>query len=268
MKKKLCVLLSATMLASVSFLPYYASASDENFISGYEDGTFRPDVKLTRAEAVSMISQLVSGNSKNDIVFSDVDTSSWYYDALTELSAKNMLNSYGVKFEGTKNITRLEFAEFIYIYKHGFNARVTREDMFSSLISGGIISGYEDGTYRQNGELTRAEAVAIINRITEKAVNKENAKQVFEDVTDTHWAYADIYAATASDSTKDTGKKMVKDPAWGDNIQYQPGVTYPIAPPADYATKAMDKFNEKGSEWVQVGMINDTLRSHGVTYIK
>ncbi len=265
MKKKLCLLLSAAILASASLMPYYASAADEAFISGYEDGTFRPDGKLTRAEAASMISQLISGNSAKDIAFSDVDGESWYYSALTELNAKDMLNSYGTKFEGNKNITRLEFAELIYIYKNGYKAQATREDMFTSLTSSGIISGYEDGTYRQNGELTRAEAVALVNRITEKAVDKEGAKQVFDDVTDAHWAFADTYAATASESSEIAGKNMFTDPAWGDNIQYQPGVTYPIAPPADQATKEMDKYNEKGSEWVTVGMINDDLRSKGVT---
>ena len=264
MKKKICLILSAIMVTGAAMIPHYAFAAEGVFISGYEDGTFRPDGKLTRAEAASMMSQLIRGNTKEDVDFSDVEVTDWYYDALAELNSRNMLNSYGNAFEGWKNITRIEFAELIYIYKNGYKEAVTRDDMFSYLIKQGIISGYEDGTYRKNGELTRAEAVALVNRITAKTVEKESARQVFSDVTNVHWAYADIFAAT-SKKGEGSGKKMVTDPVWGDNIKYQPGVTYPIAPPADQSTKEMDKYNEKGKEWVTVGMINDDLRAKGVT---
>jgi fimbrial isopeptide formation D2 family protein len=59
----------------------------------------------------------------------------------------------------------------------------------SYLASRGIVTGYEDGTFRPNAPITRAELTAIISRFFEFIEFGENS---FTDVSDNHWALAYI----------------------------------------------------------------------------
>lgn len=61
--------------------------SANGVIKGYEDGTFRPDAPVTKAEFVSMFSRLFDkyGDSKPDYDFKDVPSSNWAYDAVSKV---------------------------------------------------------------------------------------------------------------------------------------------------------------------------------------
>lgn len=56
----------------------------------------------------------------------------------------------------------------------------------------GYIGGYEDGTFRPERNITKAEFAAILNRIIN--INTPNTQQQpqYVDVKPTHWAYKDI----------------------------------------------------------------------------
>lgn len=65
-------------------------------LSGYEDGTFRPDTSITRAEFCAMVSaalNLPSGGKP--LSFSDTDTSAWYSDAVSAMAAQGFVTGYG-----------------------------------------------------------------------------------------------------------------------------------------------------------------------------
>lgn len=59
----------------------------------------------------------------------------------------------------------------------------------------GWINGYEDGTFRPNASLIRAEATKLLNRATNRSLNVVNFVTSFSDVPYTYWAYSDIQSA-------------------------------------------------------------------------
>ena len=69
----------------------------------------------------------------------------------------------------------------------------------------GWINGYEDMTFRGEKDITRAEAVAVVNRLLEREADKEYLERyhqnitIFSDMKDkNHWAYYDVIEATNS----------------------------------------------------------------------
>lgn len=59
----------------------------------------------------------------------------------------------------------------------------------------GIVTGYEDGMFRPNGKLTRAEAAAMIYRLLGRGP-LYGAQQRWTDVPQSHWAFGYIQEAT------------------------------------------------------------------------
>ena len=69
-----------------------------------------------------------------------------------------------------------------------------------SFISYGWITGYSDNTFRPQATITRAEVVTIVNRMLNRAADRNfvdhNAVAQFDDVSNTYWAYYNIMEAT------------------------------------------------------------------------
>jgi len=130
---------------------------NKGLISGYPDGTFKPNANITRAEFAQMISGYVTvgGNATN---FKDVNDH-WAKEAIEKLY-------------GNKSVT-----------------------------------GYPDGTFKPNDEITRAEAVTILNSVFGRVSNTQSFDSVksslksFGDVKSSDWFYANVMdASNAHDS--------------------------------------------------------------------
>ena len=63
----------------------------------------------------------------------------------------------------------------------------------ASAVNGGYISGYPDGSFGPNNQITRAEAVTILNKI--RGCASLDQGKSFTDVPVSHWAYKAITAA-------------------------------------------------------------------------
>ncbi|WP_346042407.1 S-layer homology domain-containing protein, partial [Paraclostridium tenue] len=93
-------LISSMLLSSILITPIYVQANPKlklsdisthwakkeinqfissGYVNGYEDGTFRPDNSITRAEFVKLVNKYFGFNNKEDIKFSDINTNDWYY---------------------------------------------------------------------------------------------------------------------------------------------------------------------------------------------
>ena len=245
MKKWLHLILAAALCAS-SAVPVYAEENSnfKTYVEGYEDRTFRPSQTITRAEAVSLIAGLVDDKS-TPVSYPDVSSEAWYYNALCKLNANGFLVNFTGNFEPDKNITRLELCEFVYMLKH--DEQKDPAEMFAELVSEGIVKGYDDGSYGAETDVSRAEAVTLINRALGVVANADTTsdlyRRTFKDMPLDHWAFYDVLIAA------------------NHNKEF---ISLPEAPPEDYATKVFDKYNEKGNEWQQVGMINDEYRAKGM----
>ncbi|MBS6535409.1 S-layer homology domain-containing protein [Peptoniphilus harei] len=192
------------------------------YVVGYPDGTFGPERNITRAEAVAMFTRLVRGKvetTSRTTRYSDANNQ-WYSDALNYATDKGYISGYtNGKFNPNANMTREEFAQMISKYvaenvkKVEDNTLISFKDVsdknwsksaIQDALERGIIKGYEDGTFRGDRDITRAEAVRMLNRTfdrktTEKSITKDiDAKKLnmFKDVSPKHWAFYEILDAS------------------------------------------------------------------------
>lgn len=95
---------------------YVSAAFEGGIIKGYEDGTFKPNGRITRAEIAVMLSRafdLVDGDTVKD--FNDVPTGNWSFDAIRNLSSNDIIKGYkDGKFKPNNLVTRAEFATMLY----------------------------------------------------------------------------------------------------------------------------------------------------------
>ena len=159
---------------------YYDNVMDaaaNEYVSGYEDGTFKPGNSVTRAEFASMIAKAMGYDDSlaGETRFKDVAADKWYAGAITFCADNGIISGYDDgTFQPGKTISRQEVAS---ILKNAFNLTGNTGDLFpdDSAIAGwakenvyavkhsGLMKGYEeDGTFRPNGLMTRAEAASIL----------------------------------------------------------------------------------------------------------
>lgn len=173
------------------------------YISGYPNGTFRPDQLVKRAEAAAMLAQFVIANQKADHLPKDVPSESWYMDSMQTLIGAGLLFGYG---DGTvkpnKAVTRAEMTAFIVRMKGlepqtGQYTDVLTNHWANQVIGAarqaGIVAGYPDGSFKPDQAITRAEAVAMVNRAF--GYTGRGSSRNFADVTPAHWAYGEIQKA-------------------------------------------------------------------------
>lgn len=185
---------------------YLSDSSNNSYIKGYEDNTFRPKGKITRAEAATMIARLLNGNknlNNNSTKFSD-SNNMWYSGAIDFVSNSGIISGYpGNKFMPNKFITRAEFVQMISNYlgnevdgKSSFldTEGHWAEDAIHIVSDKGYVKGYGNGEFKPNKEITRAEAVKILNETF--SVKDNGIKNVkFNDVNRSDWFYNEIAKA-------------------------------------------------------------------------
>ena len=193
-----------------------------NYVAGYEDGTFRPQNNMTKAEAVVLLTRLLADESfiKGNFTssFNDVEKGSWYESYIGFFESLDLLKLISLRgnteFAPTKNITRAEFAQLIYevtsLFENGGHLKLGYvpdldfEDKLytaaSSAIANGIVTGYEDGTFRPDNNVTRAEVVTMINRLLGRTPTNTAGEVTFADTGD-HWANGQILAACNPEGT-------------------------------------------------------------------
>ncbi len=196
------------------------NTTDHNaYMGGYEDGTFGPSRSITRAEVASAFHRLLLDKDTDmDKTFSDVAEDSWYYETVTALASMGLIGGYeDGTFRPDQAITRAEFAAMATRFAKPSDAKkVTFTDVdkdswyydaVRTAVSYGWIGGYEDGTFRPEQKISRAEAIAIMNRmlarIADHSAIDDGAGTRFVDVAENHWAFYDITeAATAHDYSR------------------------------------------------------------------
>lgn len=117
------------------FAPYIDSAASQNLITGYPDGTFRPNAPITRAEAVQMLytmsSQLIAVNTVDQpidslIHFNDVSKNDWFMTPVAASYYYNLVDGVSAdRFEPNRNLNRAEAAKIIKLFRDLENAGTT-----------------------------------------------------------------------------------------------------------------------------------------------
>lgn len=196
-----------------------ASGTHNAYVTGYEDKTIKPDNNITRAEAAALISRISTGfDSDKDYdvsKFADVDNGAWFAKNVGYAAENNIVSGYDDgSFRPENTITREEFAAMICRFmKYDTSASEVFSDVpsehwaapyIAAMKANGIISGYEDGSFGLGRNITRAEAIAMINRALGRVPNEEKINAYISSngypATDIegHWAAAQIIEAAVS----------------------------------------------------------------------
>lgn len=187
------------------------------YIIGAPDGLVRPEASITRAEVATILFRCFTDESRayywsTENPFSDVEKSDWYNNAISTLTKAGVIkgNPDGT-FHPQSPITRAEYATMLSRYYAIENSDgVSFSDIEGhwaeeAIISGavhGYINGDPDGRFRPDEPITRAEAMALTNRVLgRKPVNNHLLDDMIKwpDNADTNkWYYADVQEATNS----------------------------------------------------------------------
>lgn len=177
----------------------------------------RPEGKITRAEVATIYFRMLTDESRTKFWsqssgYSDVKAGDWFNNAVSTLSNAGIIAGYeDGSFRPNGYITRAEFAT---IAARFFDVTYNGKDLFPD-ISGhwakdyinqaankGFVNGYEDGTFKPDRNITRAEAVTLVNRTLDRHPDKSHFTKdmlVWPDNMDqTKWYYADMQEATNS----------------------------------------------------------------------
>lgn len=203
-----------TVLISMISAPIYASnLHHKAYIGGYPDGKFRPDEYLTRAEVAKLV---VSSNELEVYTgesFYDVDKAHWASAYIYTAKRENYIGGHeDGGYKPSMKIRRGEFAAIVYRTIQHYVPEDLKNDRNYSLTDIGshwggpcinvlnklgVINGYDGRSFNPDGFITRAEAVAIINRVQGRIPDKEKidkiARPVYRDKSfSEHWAYYEI----------------------------------------------------------------------------
>lgn len=185
------------------------------YVLGYADGTIKPNAPVTRAELASFYYRLLSDKTRDGVLsdkntFKDVPKDSWYHNAVFTMSGGKYITGYP---DGTFGANRLMTrAEFISVTARFLDKKTSdktfsdvsakhwAKDAISTGVYYGLLSGYEDGTFRPDKPITRAEAMAIINRLLDRKLDENSLKQMnykkWVDNEKGAWYYYDVIEAT------------------------------------------------------------------------
>ncbi len=187
------------------------------YIIGYADGTVRPEANISRAEVAAVFFRLLKSevreNSLADVsTFADVSEDTWYNKAVTTLENLGLLQGRTLEtFDPDALITRAEYAALCA----RLDAGDTENSGHFTNISGlwaqaeiehasalGWIMGYEDGSFRPDNYITRAEAITLINRVLCRIPETEedllSGRKVWPDNRPGEWYYLAVQEATNS----------------------------------------------------------------------
>ena len=161
--------------------------AEKGWISGYLDGTYKPNNPITRAQAAKIISNFLGLTPTNEnISFSDVDQNHWAFGVVNLVAQHKIMNGIGDgRFAPESLITRAQVAQILYnagFYSHSINNQTnsfTDVDYnhwayvaIETMKQEGILNGYADGRFGPNDSTSRAQLAAIIYRLHEKGLSK------------------------------------------------------------------------------------------------
>ncbi len=185
------------------------------YICGYPDNTIRPNGTLTRAEAATMVTRLAKLDLSNKLKanYPDLKDGAWYLANINAALKAGMLDTDAKgNLRPDAPITRGEFIKMIAAIEKDGNGKAPFNDIaghkyekeINKVYSSGRITGYEDGSFKPDAFLTRAEAAVLLNRVFDRSADAqaiegfEDKIYKFKDLDKGAWYYYELVEATNS----------------------------------------------------------------------
>ena len=197
--------------------PNWLNLDDHDaYIQGYPDGFVKPQNNITRAEVATIFFRLLTDEAREyfwstDSGFSDVKSSDWFNNAVSTMVNAGVITGYNDgTFRPNDPITRAEFAT---IAARFLSDPYSLQDRFydteghwaevyiNRAAEVGWINGYNDGSFRPDQAITRAEAVTLVNNVLGRKPHADYMLDnmiTWPDNLKSAWYYEDIQEATNS----------------------------------------------------------------------
>src|SRR6056297_212923 len=161
---------------------------DAGVISGYADGSFKPDKSITRAEFVKIVNGLFGFKVEGAASFTDVAAVAWYAGEVKKAVYEEFVSGYeDGSFRPDNGISRQEAAKIIDTILDMEGTDESALDSFGDkssvpdwsknalmyMVQEGYLSGYPDKTLRPTAGITRAETVALLDRVAGTVYSEE-----------------------------------------------------------------------------------------------
>ena len=199
------------------------------YIIGYGNNDVRPQNNITRAEVATIFFRLLTDETRTANMtksngYNDVKDGDWFCCAVSTLSKMGIIKGYeDGSFKPNDPISRAEFAaiaarfdpdgdktpaSFFDVTSHW------AKDEISIAANHGWIKGYEDGSFKPDQKITRAETMTLVNRVLNRLPEtKDNLhkdmKTWVDNMDETAWYYLAVQEATNSHYFKNkTGTKF------------------------------------------------------------
>ena len=198
------------------------------FLVGYAEGTFGPERNMTRAEVTTMFARLLTEQIEADktysSTFNDVAKNCWAANYIGYMQQFGIVTGYeDGSFRPDAPVTRAEFAAIASRFEKLTQGSKSFTDVpdthwavryINFAATRGWVTGYEDGSFKPEHSITRAEVAAVTCRLLERSADQTYIRshigelQTFADMTESHWAYwYAMEAANGHDYTKSGGSE-------------------------------------------------------------
>ena len=205
------------------------------YIVGYGNGEVRPQNNITRAEVATIFFRLLTDDVRDENLtktnrYSDVAATSWYNTAVSTLSSMGIITGYpDGTFRPNAAITRAEFAAIAARFDNDGDKTAAKfsdiathwaKDEISIAYNNGWITGYPDGTFGPQRNITRAETATMINRVLDRVPSEEShllsrgVMQIWPDANPGDWFYLAMQEATNSHDYERNAKWAAADEQW------------------------------------------------------
>ena len=196
--------------------PFYQFITGEHiaYMNGSND-YMNPESNLNRAEAAKIIYTLLENplEGEEGSSFADVPAGIWYEDYVNSMAAMGLIEGYdGNVYEPDSFITRAEFVTIlsrVYLPEEGqediafsdVSSDYWAYDALKNAVARGWLKGYDGNTLKPEGNITRTEAILVLNRMLGRspdkdAIDGEGKILQYLDVPYGYWAYYDIMEAS------------------------------------------------------------------------
>ncbi|MGG4147184.1 S-layer homology domain-containing protein [Paenibacillus algorifonticola] len=156
-------------------------AAKMGIVTGYSDGSYHPNEKVTRAEFATMLAKAFGIANASGSSFTDTQ-GHWASDAIAALQGKGIITGYkDGSFHPNQQISRAEIVAMLArLTNYSSNTSNPFSDTaanwasepISAFAAAGIVSGKGNGLFQPNESATRAESVAMIIRLLDKLLAK------------------------------------------------------------------------------------------------
>ena len=209
------------------------------YIIGSSDALVRPNDNITRAGVATIFFRLLKdsvrdGNLLTSNTYTDVPDDYWANTAISTMTGLGIVQGHSATtFDPSAPITRAQFAAICARFDTGKTSGTQSftdtkghwaEKYIQRAAELGWIKGFEDGTFRPDTYITRAQAMTMINRVLNRIPEDESdllpGMNVWPDCNPGDWFYLAVQEATNSHDFEhkagnyETWTKLMKNPDW------------------------------------------------------